>query len=152
MSQIWAATAAAHYDIPSVSTYSGGTEATAFNSRAVSALERAGFQITKTSDSSNPAYEVRCGARAAAWPCFSKIYTERPNPDKEFAALMTCTQADKQCPYVRGADARLSIPYDDPKVADNTPGEAAKYDERCRQIARELLYVFSQVKPSAAGE
>ena len=24
--------------------------------------------------------------------------------------------------------------------------EAAKYDERCRQICREMLYLFSQVK------
>ncbi len=35
--QIWAATAAAYYDIPNVKTYSGGTEATAFNERAVAA-------------------------------------------------------------------------------------------------------------------
>ena len=45
--QIWAATAAFYYDIPNVKTYSGGTEATAFNDRAVAACERAGFDIPK---------------------------------------------------------------------------------------------------------
>ena len=46
MSQIWAAAAAAHYGIEeNVNTYSGGTEATAFNPRAVAAIERAGFKV-----------------------------------------------------------------------------------------------------------
>ncbi len=46
---------------------------------------------------------------------------------------------------VQGASSRFAIPYDDPKVADGTPEETAIYDERCAQIAREMLYVFSQV-------
>jgi hypothetical protein len=43
---------------------------------------------------------------------------------------------------VFGAEARIAIPYDDPKAADGTEGEARAYDERCRQIAREMLWVF----------
>ena len=42
-----------------------------------------------------------------------------------------------------GAATRLSLPFDDPKVFDNTAQEPRKYDERCEQIARELLFVFS---------
>lgn len=30
-------------------------------------------------------------------------------------------------------------------AADGTPDEARAYDERCAQIAREMLYVFSRV-------
>jgi arsenate reductase (thioredoxin) len=47
------------------------------------------------------------------------------------------------CPIVRGASHRVSIPYKDPKVADDTPTESAAYDERCAQIAREMLFAFS---------
>ena len=48
--QIWAATAATYYGVPHVEAYSGGTEVTAFNGRAVAALRRAGFAIDDPND------------------------------------------------------------------------------------------------------
>jgi arsenate reductase len=57
---------------------------------------------------------------------------------------MTCTHADQNCPFIPGA-VRIALPYEDPKAFDDTDQEGAKYAERCRQIARELLYAFSQV-------
>jgi hypothetical protein len=148
MSQIWAQTAAAHFEIDRVETFSGGTEATAFNPRAVAALERAGFLIDKTSGDENPVYEVRFHEAAPAMLAFSKVYNEAPNPSEEFCAVMTCSQADRSCPVVRGAALRVAIPYEDPKAFDGTDREAEAYDERCRQISREMLYLFSQVRPS----
>ncbi len=59
---------------------------------------------------------------------------------------MTCSEADEACPFVPGATARISTPYDDPKAFDTTPQQEAKYEERCQQIARETLYAFSLVK------
>lgn len=59
---------------------------------------------------------------------------------------MTCSQADKACPAVKGATTRVAVPYDDPKQFDGTSQETAKYDERCKQIATETFYVFSKVK------
>ena len=46
---------------------------------------------------------------------------------------------------VLGAAERIAITYEDPKAFDGTDREAEAYDERCRQIAREMLYVFSLV-------
>ena len=59
---------------------------------------------------------------------------------------MTCSQADKACPVVKGASSWVAVPYDDPKEFDGKAQETAKYDERCRQIAAETLYVSSKVK------
>ena len=146
LSQIWAAAAAAHYGVSGVETFSGGTEATAFNPRAIAAVARAGFQVQALDESRNPRQAVRFREASDALVCFSKVYDEVPNPQSEFCAVLTCSDADKSCPNVRGASLRVAIPYEDPKVADNTQGEAAKYDERCEQIAREMLYVFSQVE------
>lgn len=146
LAQIWAATAASHYGIEMVHTYSGGTEATAFNPRAVSALERAGFSIVKTTDDKNPVYHVRSGDKAMPLTCFSKVYDQAPNPKEDYCAVMTCSDADRKCPNARGATERIAITYEDPKAADGTPDEARRYDERCQQIAREMLYVFSQVR------
>jgi len=145
MSQIWAAIAAQYYGVAGVETFSGGTEATAFNPRAVAALKRAGVKVEKKDDEANPRYEVSSGGSAPPLICFSKVYNESPNPEKGFCAVMTCTQADQKCPLVKGCVLRVSLPFDDPKVADNTPEEASKYDERCSQISREMLYLFSRV-------
>jgi protein-tyrosine-phosphatase len=145
MSQVWAQTAAHYYQIPNVQCYSGGTEATAFNPRAVKAMKKAGFNIEKTGNETNPVYLVSYSNKAEPLQCFSKKFEDDFNPQTNFAAIMTCSQADEGCPFVPGAEVRFSIPYEDPKVADDTPEEEAKYDERCRQIATEMFYLFSKV-------
>jgi len=146
MGQLWASTAAAWYGVDGVGTYSGGTEATAFNPRAIAALERAGFDIDKPDgDAANPHYRVTYGPDGPVMEAFSKVYSDDTNPQKGFAAVMTCSEADKNCPVVEGAAMRVAVPYVDPKEADDTPEEAARYDERARQIATEVFYLFSQV-------
>ena len=144
MSQIWATAAANYYGVPKVECFSGGTEATAFNARAVAALERAGIKIEKTDEEKNPKYRVDV-ADGLQLISFSKKYSDAPNPTSDFCAVMTCSTADKNCPTVAGASLRVAIPFEDPKVSDGTPTEAATYDERCAQICREMLYLFSQV-------
>jgi arsenate reductase len=143
MSQIWAAAAAAREGVR-IWTYSGGTESTAFNPRAVASIQRAGVRIEKTTDANNPVYHARISDDLPAMTCFSKPYDNDPNPKKEFGAVMVCTDADEACPFVPGAEFRLAVPFVDPKVSDGTPAEAVTYDERCAQIAREMLYVMSR--------
>ena len=77
---------------------------------------------------------------------FSKKYMDAPNPTSNFAAIMTCSHADKNCPIVQGASIKIAIPYEDPKDADGKPNETQIYNERCKQIATEVMYVFSLVK------
>jgi protein-tyrosine-phosphatase len=143
-SQLWAQVAAYYYRIPTVKTYSGGTEATAFNARAVKAIKDAGFAVKKTGQESNPVYLVTYAQDQPPVKAFSKVYDQAGNPTRDFAAVMTCTHADENCPFIPGA-TRISLPYEDPTAFDDTPQEEEKYAERCRQIARELLYAFSQV-------
>jgi arsenate reductase len=146
ISQLWAQAAAAHFGISNVQCYSGGTEATAFNPRAVRAMQDAGFHITKVKESDNPVYECRFDTSADPVIAFSKTYNDSFNPDKNFAAIMTCSHADENCPLVIGASSRIAITYDDPKEFDGTPMETQKYAERVHQIGREIFYAFSQVK------
>ena len=147
LSQIWAQTAAAYYDVPGVKTFSGGTEATACNERTVACLKRAGFDITNsTPDQKNPVYLVRYSPAAEPIRAFSKVYSGEGNPTSDFVALMTCDSADKSCPVVMGSSLRVAIPYVDPKVSDGSDKEAATYDERCRQIAREMFFLMRQAR------
>jgi arsenate reductase len=147
LAQIWAKTAA-HYYALDVSTYSGGTEVTAFNYRAVEALERCGFKIEKKG-TGNPRYKVAFAEEVEAIEAYSKRYDEVAAEVDQFAAVMTCDAAESNCPYIPGAEQRISLLYEDPGKFDDTPDEERMYDERCRQIASEMLYVFSQINTKA---
>jgi len=145
MGQIWAQAAAYYYGIKNVETYSGGTEATAFNPRAVKALQIAGFMIEKTTDTDNPVYQVKFARQAPCIDAYSKKFDSGNNPREDFCAIMTCSQADAECPFIPGASLRVAIPYEDPKNFDGTAQESQAYSERCEQIAREMFYLFSKV-------
>jgi arsenate reductase len=145
LSQVWAQASAYYYNIPNAICFSGGTEATAFNPRAVKAMQNVGFKITKTNESENPVYEVRFAEDVKPIIAFSKTYDDPFNHNKDFAAVMTCSHADENCPLVIGASARIALTYDDPKKFDGTPQESAKYAERVNEIGREILFAFSQV-------
>lgn len=144
--QIWATVASEFYGIKNINTFSGGTEATAFNVNAIDALKRIGFIINPTNASVNPVYEVKYSETEEPIVCFSKVYDDAKNPQSEFAAIMTCSDAEENCPFIPGVDLRVATTYDDPKLFDGTPQQNEKYDERCKQIALETLYVFSKVK------
>ena len=146
LSQLWAQAAAYYYGIATVECFSGGTEATAFNPRAVKAMQDAGFNIIKTKEGDNPTYEVRYSNDAPPVIAFSKKYDDPFNHNQNFAAIMTCSHADENCPLVLGATKRIALTYDDPKEFDGTPLEAEKYAERVHQIGREIFFAFSQVK------
>ncbi len=145
MSQIWCQAAAEYYSIPNVKCYSGGTEATAFNPRAVSSVQNTGFEVEKQDESDNPLYLVSYSDSEDPLKCFSKVYNHPFNPQTEFAAIMTCSHADENCPVIFGAEARFPINYEDPKIFDDTQLEELKYQERFKEIGRELLYSFQNV-------
>ncbi len=142
LSQIWAQTAADLHGVEAV-CYSGGTEATAFNERAVEAIKRAGFRVSKNGVE-NPKYYIFHADDANPIVTFSKVYDDAANAQNNFAAVMTCDHADENCPFIPGA-TRIAVRYEDPKAFDDTPEEPQRYDERSMQIASEMLYVFSQI-------
>jgi len=145
MSQIWAQTAASYFNVQKIKCYSGGTEATAFNPRAVYAVMNTGFKVEKQDDSDNPVYLVYYSENLQPVKCFSKVYSDSFNPQKDFAAIMTCSDADENCPLVFGAEARFPIKYNDPKEFDETDLEEKKYKERFEQIGTEMIFVFKNV-------
>jgi arsenate reductase len=146
LSQIWAQVAAEFYGLCGVETFSGGTEATAFNPRAVAALQRCGLKIVaEDCTATNPRYRVSTSDSTVPQVCFSKAYGDPPNPSQGYCAVMTCSQADDACPLVMGCELRMPIRYEDPKVADDTELESQRYDERTAQICTEMLYLMSRV-------
>jgi arsenate reductase len=146
LTQIWAQTAAHYYGIKNIYCYSGGTKATEFYPVVADTLKIIGFKIRVLASGNNPIFSIKYSDIEPPVIGFSKTYDDSFNPQSEFAAIMTCSQADEDCPFVAGTEKRISITYEDPKVFDNTPLQAEKYLERNIQIATELLYVFSLIK------
>lgn len=146
LSQVWAQALAYYFGLKNVFCYSGGTEATALFPMAAKTLENSGFKVSAISEGANPIYSIKYTKNSHPVIGFSKTYDAEFNPASNFAAIMTCSQADVGCPFIAGAEKRIPITYDDPKAFDSTPQQTAKYKERSIQIATELCYVFSQIK------
>ena len=91
-------------------------------------------------------HAVSATTNVEALKVFSKRFDDFANAADDFAAVMTCADADENCPFIPGTSARIALNYQDPKVADGTSEEQQTYDARQRQIATEMLFVFSQIK------
>lgn len=146
LSQVWAQTAAAYYTVKNVSCYSGGTEETALFPKVAEILSDQGFNIFKINECTNPVYAIKYSDNSLPVIGFSKKYDSPFNPVSDFAAIMTCSQADGGCPFIAGAEKRIPITFEDPKISDNTPEQTQVYSERSLQIAMEMSYVFSKIK------
>lgn len=142
LGQVWAQVAVAYFRVKNVHCFSGGTEATACNPRTIAAFQRAGLEVVQTTESENPVYEISFDNSTKPIIAFSKVYDQASNPNRGFAAIMTCDHAEANCPFISGAEKRLPIMYIDPKTSDDTPEESATYDARCRQIATEIKWAF----------
>ena len=146
LSQIWAQTMASFYNIKNVHCYSGGTEATAMFPMVAKTLSNQGFLVKSLSEGKNPVYSIKFSENEHPVICFSKTFDDEFNPKSEFAAIMTCSHADENCPVVLGCEKRIPMTFEDPKAFDGSPQQAEKYLERSLQIATELKYVFSKIQ------
>jgi arsenate reductase (thioredoxin) len=152
--------AADYFGMPEIRFHSGGTAATAINARAINALKEIGVEIEPTGNEAargepqteNPILVVRWGKAGAPGMApaeareFSKIYTDPVNPQRGFAALVVCAEADAACPIVKGADVRISAPFLDAKFYDGGSYESAKYTERRDDMGRFMLSVMLRAR------
>jgi len=146
LAQIWMQVAATYYSIPNVICYSGGTEQTSMYPMVATVLEEQGFNVFKISEGENPIYTIKYGDNEVPIIGFSKKYDAVFNPSSDFAAVMTCSQADGDCPFIAGAERRIPITFEDPKVFDGTENQQAGYFNRSLEIASEMFYIVSQIK------
>jgi arsenate reductase len=141
--QAWSHALAQDLQLP-IASFSGGVEITACNIRTVHALKRAGFEIEIPESHLNPHYVIRWKSGTPV-TLYSKLYDDVANPNSNFFALMTCSDADDNCPFIPGTVKRISLNYTDPKYADDTTEEDSAYDLCSDTIRTELQYIFNQL-------
>ena len=143
--QVWAKVAAYYYDFANVETHSAGTEETSIAGNVVYTFSSLGFDLMIAGEEENARHFFVFDERSNACICQSKTLDHHSIPKEEFGAIMTCTSADEACPIVPGSELRLSLPFEDPKHSDGTSNAQQEYRKCSNQIAREMLYTFSNV-------
>lgn len=143
--QVAGTLAAAYFGFHTVQCFSAGTELTAMNNNAVNALVDFGFSVSSNDATDNPLYTFGLET-VPAIKCFSKRFDDASIPKENVIAIMTCTDAEQNCPFIPGAVRRIPLPYNDPKQSDGSGKEQEVYAERFQQILTEALYVFSLLK------
>lgn len=146
LAQVWGQVMAHYYNTINIQCYSGGTVATAIFPMVVKTLENIGFEFQMLAGGNNPIYAIKYAPNQAPIIGFSKSFDDGFNPKSKFIGVMTCSEADEACPIIVGADKRIPLTYEDPKLFDGTLEQEFKYLERSTQIATELRYVFSELK------
>lgn len=111
-----------------------------------------GFDIFKIAEATNPVYAIKYTDNALPVIGFSKKYDSPFNPASVFAAIMTCSQADESCPFIAGAEKRIRVTFEDPKISDDTLGQTQVYSESSLEIAAEMFYVFPMIKNSRCNQ
>ena len=145
MGQLWGHLAANYYGVNNVNSFSAGTEVTELNSNVIEMLQKVGCKVSTFQNVSNPAYFIEFGENQSL-TCFSKLMEHEANPRADFFAIMMCTEAEANCPFVPGAIARIGLPFDDPKAYDNTPMVSDAYLSTFEEIGVQILYLFNQIK------
>ena len=146
LAQVWAQAMAYHFRLNNVCCYSGGTEATALYPQVAETLREQGFEIDKLSETHNPVYAVKFSGNEHPVIGFSKKHDHHFNPTTGFCAVMTCSSADQDCPFIPGAEKRIAVPFEDPKIFDGTNQMDNKYAEKSIEIGREMWFVFKEAR------
>ena len=137
--QFWATFFSNFYNIK-CEVYSGGTVETEVYKSVVNNIRDYGFNIS-FKECNNPIYSIKF-KNLNLGNYFSKFYYDFENPKNEFAAIMTCSDAENNCPFVEGSEVKFSLPYEDPKKYDRSKTEKNDYKNTSEKIASEMNYLF----------
>ena len=129
--------------IQKIFTYSGGTEATAFNHRMVAALRHLDYPIMTVGGEGNPLYLLARDGEDHYF--FSKKYYDDYNPASDFIAVTVCSDAEENCPLIHNCRARFHLKYIDPKLFDDTSQEEEAYQNKVKEVAGEMQYLVGLI-------
>lgn len=146
LAQVWAHFAIDYFRLKNIFSFSGGTETTAFFSHTVKTLQEVGFEFHILDFShQNPVYEITSKKMNGNIIGFSKFY-DHPINQKPFIAITTCSDAEENCPFILEAIYRFHLPFNDPKLADNTSNVLETYQKTSQLMAGEIGFILENVR------
>ena len=128
--EVWGSILSKRFNLD-LSFFSAGTEKTEVCGEAIKSLERAGI-------------EIGIGGKIKLMHNQIELHSKTLDEIKEdeFIAIMTCSDAEKNCPVEPRSKKNIKLFYDDPKKYDGTIEASVEYDKTCRLIASELNAIF----------
>lgn len=150
LAQVIAADAAYQHGLNNkvITTHSGGVEVTRIHPNTVKCLEALNYQIKQMTFNDNPIFDLFIKPQYPAIKLYSKNFEEVTHQLNKFMAIMVCSETETNCPYVPGAEKIIHLPYNDPKIADDTSYPLSEYINVAKQIQSEMHFVFSNIKQS----
>ncbi|GAB4208304.1 MAG: hypothetical protein Fur0023_19770 [Bacteroidia bacterium] len=135
-----------------IKTYSGGVEVTRIHPSTIECLKKMGYEIVQQTEGDNPVFELWINKNHPPIQLYSKNFEDITPHLPSFAAVMVCSEAETNCPYVPGAEKKFLLPYNDPKIYDDTNTAVDEYLKLAMQIREEMEYVFSNIPISANNQ
>lgn len=140
----------AHELLHKIKTYSGGVEVTRIHPNTLECLKKLGYKIVQKTSDNNPVFELWINENHSPILLYSKNFEYITSQLPSFAAVMVCSEAETNCPYVPGAEKKFLLPYNDPKIFDDTDNAVEEYLKVAKQIREEMECVFSNISVSAS--
>jgi protein-tyrosine-phosphatase len=125
--------------------YSAGTEVTEVYVQTALALKKAGMNVQNESASAG-AYSIGYSNEKSPIHLFSKRFDDASIPAENRVAIMTCGDAEENCPFIPGTLYRVSLPYEDPKKWDNHTSVENYYLMKSEEIAIEAFYLMQLIQ------
>jgi arsenate reductase len=131
--EVWAKILSSRLNLD-LSFFSAGTEKTEVYGETIKSLKRAGIEFNIEGNNKLIQNKIEL---------HSKTLDEIK--EDEFISIMTCSDAEENCPVDPRSKKNLKLFYDDPKKYDGTIRESNEYDKTCRLIASELNAIFKKL-------
>lgn len=144
-SEVWSQTFIKYYNLNNIYTFSGGTEVSKVYSGVINTFIKNGFKVTNNKNQYNPTYSIYYGKQNSNIKVKSKLYNSSLNPTSNLIAIMNCSSAEKSCPFIPGASARIYLPFDDPKESDGSQIEVENYRNTNLEVASSMKYLFMNI-------
>lgn len=149
MAQVWSKVAAYHFGFQKFQSFSGGLKPIEITMSSIITMEKAGFIIYKSNIGGIDVYRIKYSYNLEPIVAFPKKIRHVKNPYENFMAVLVEENADINITNIKGTYDRLLLNYNDPVGYEGSDLEDQVYEESCRTVAREMFYIFSQLKKRA---
>ncbi len=146
MARVWSEAAAYYFGFKNYEAYSGGMDPSKITEKTITTLEKAGFIAYRIDVEGLKVYRLKYSYNLKPVNLFAKKIRHPSNPRHEFMAVFVDENAEINVQNVKGTYKRLFLSYEDPAGHDGTDMADETYQERCRQVAVEMFYVFSNLR------
>ncbi len=146
MARVWSEAAAFYFGFKGYKAYSGGIEPGEISEKTITTLEKAGFIAYRKDVEGMRVYRLKYSYNIKPVNLFTKKIRHPSNPRHEFMAVFVDENAEINVQNVAGTYKRLFLPYEDPGGHDGTGNEDEIFQNKCRQVAVEMFYVFSNLR------